>query len=75
MDELTQTLLSELYEQNFIFIDENNQPIHITPGGSLPLMSLGYKATIAIRKARGWEFIDGKIHIPDSFTENTPKNE
>ena len=67
MNELARQLLEELFSQDYDFTDEKGEKFSVSPAGNLSLMTYGYKATIALRKARGWKFENGKLIIPQDF--------
>jgi len=74
-DTLTIQLQKDLYEKDYRFITPDGKEIPITPAGSLSLMALGYKATIALRKARGWRFDNEHLIIPPFPHQKDQDNE
>ncbi len=72
-NELTRQLLQSLYNEEFVFIDNSGTVLQVNEARALDFMILGYKGTIAVRKARGWRFEDGGLKVPDSF--NIEKNQ
>jgi hypothetical protein len=63
-EEFTLQLLKDLYEQDLKILNAQGQPVKITPAGDINILAIGYKGTIALRKARGWHIENDKIIIP-----------
>ena len=45
-------IIKELYEKDFVFVDENNKAFDVPLYGSLAMLAEGYRGLIAVRKKR-----------------------
>ena len=67
MDELTKQLLTDIYSEEYKFVDNQGRILELNEQRALDFMVLGYKGTVAVRKFRGWKFENGELIIPKEF--------
>ena len=67
MDELTKQLLTDIYSEEYKFVDTQGRILELNEQRALDFMVLGYKGTVAVRKFRGWKFENGELIIPKDF--------
>ena len=63
MDELTLSLLKDLYSTDYHFVDNQGNELNISPAGDINILAAGYKGLIALRKIRGWHLEQGNVII------------